>query len=254
MIEEETNNPIPLPTIDVPVYTVKLPSSGVELKVRPFNVKEEKLLFLAVEANNSEDLVNTAKQVIANCIIKGSVDFEKTPFFDIDFLFIFLRAKSVGEKIEIDMTCNNTLDNGNRCGHRFETQMDISNCEIVRAEEGLSDNIKLDKERGVVMKYPSYSIIKHIDSVAKNDIDKKTAIIINSIDHIYDKKGVYSSKDYSSKQLKEFVESLTEDNYKKLEVFVDNFPTFVVRIEADCPACGFHHVVRYTDFLDFFTS
>lgn len=238
-----------LPKIEVPVYKVKIPSNGKEIKVRPFSVKEEKLLLMAAESKNNDDIVSTAKQVLNNCLISGDVDVDKLPFFDIDFLFIFLRAKSVGESVDIKLTCNNTLEDGNRCGHTFPTVMDIANCEIVSDEE-IGSTIELDKNSGVKMKYPNYSLIKKLDDVP--EIDRKTVIIINSIENIYDKKGVYSAKDYSSKELKDFVEGLTEENYKKLEAFVDNFPTFVVRIEADCPKCDFHHSVRYSDFADFF--
>lgn len=239
----------PLPKIDVPVYTVKIPSSGKTIKVRPFTVKEEKLLFMAAESNNLEDIITTSKQVLNNCIVNGDIDLDKMPFFDIDFLFIFLRAKSVGESVEVNLTCNNTLEDGNRCGHTFPTQMDIAKCEVVK-DDSISNDIKFDKYSGVKMKYPNYALVKKLDETP--EIDKKTTIIINSIEHIYDKKGVYSSKDYSSKELKDFVEGLTEVNYKKLEAYVDNFPSFVVKLEADCPKCGFHHVVRYSDFLDFF--
>lgn len=239
-----------LPKIDVPVYKVKLPSNGKEIHVRPFNVREEKLLLIALESKSKEDIIDTVKQVLSNCVIKGNVDIDRLPFFDIDFLFIFLRAKSVGESVTVTLTCHNILDSGKQCNHTFETQMNINNCELVQ-DDGIPSDIKLDKTSGVMMKYPSYSLIKSLDEVP--EIDKRTIIIINSIEHIYDKSGVYSSKDYSTQQLKDFVEGLTEENYKKLERFIDNFPTFLVKIEADCPACKYHHVVRYTDFIDFFS-
>lgn len=240
-----------LPKIDVPIYTVKIPSSGAEIKVRPFSVKEEKLLLMASESDNIDDIITTSKQVLSNCLVSGDANFDKLPFFDIDFLFIFLRAKSVGETVDVKLTCNNTLEDGNRCGHTFPTKMDISNCEIV-TDDSISWDIQLDKNSGVKMKYPSYSLVKKLEGVP--EVDKKTTIIVNSIEHIYDKKGVYSAKDYSSQELRDFIEGLTEENYKKLQAFVDNFPTFVVRIEADCPKCGYHHTVRYSDFTDFFYS
>lgn len=238
-----------LPKIDVPVYTVKIPSSQKEIKVRPFTVKEEKLLLMAAESNSIDDIITTSKQVLNNCILTSGIDIDKLPFFDIDYLFIFLRAKSIGESIEVNLTCNNTLDNGNRCGHTFPTQMDIANCETI-VDDSIDWNVKLDASSGVKMKYPNYSLVKKLENTS--DLDRKTTIIINSIEHIYDKKGIYSAKDYSSKELKDFVEGLTEEKYKKLEAFVDNFPTFVVRLEADCPKCNFHHSVRYSDFTDFF--
>lgn len=204
---------------------------------------------MAVESGKLSDMVDATKQVINNCIINGEFNVDKAPFFDVDFLFIFLRAKSIGESVEVNLTCNNTLDDGKRCGHTFPTNMDISNHETL-INERLSSDIKLDANNGVKMKYPTYSIVKMLDEVP--DIEKKTKVIINSIEHIYDKKGVYSAKDYSSKELQDFVEGLTEEKYGLLEEWVDSFPTFVVKLIADCPKCGFHHEVRYSDFADFF--
>lgn len=238
----------PLPKIDVPVYTVSIPSSSKEIKVRPFTVKEEKLLLLAAESDSPDDIINTVKQVINNCIIRGEFDVDRAPFFDVDYLFIFLRAKSIGESVEVWLTCNNKVED-HVCGARFASKLDISNTEIIFNED-ISETIKLDKVSGVRMKYPSYAIIKKLDKVP--EIEKKTKVIVNSIEHIFDKNGVYSSKDYSSRQLEDFVGNLTEENYKKLEAFVDGFPAFVVRINEDCPKCGFHHEVRYSDFMDFF--
>lgn len=237
-----------LPKIDVPIYDLKIPSSGKVLKVRPFSVKEEKLLLMASESKSIDDVITTVKQIIGNCIIEGEVDLNKTPFFDVDYMFIFLRAKSIGESVEVRLTCNNVV-NDKVCGNVFETGLDISNCEIVTPEE-ITNDIKLDAKRGVKMKYPGYSVIKHIEQAPL--ADQKTAIIVSSIEYIYDGKTMHSAKDYSKDDLKKFVEDLTEENYKKLEAFVDNFPTFVVTMDAKCGKCGFEHHVRYSDFYDFF--
>ena len=236
-----------LPKISVPTYELIIPSSKTKLKVRPFSVKEEKLLLIALESESMVDIANTVKQVINNCIISGEVDVDKLPFFDIDYMFIFLRAKSIGDSVDVKMTCNNVVD-GETCGKKFEANMDISNCEIVNAED-VSDDIKLDKDKGVKMKYPSYTDMRKLEA---NPIDAKTEIIIKSIDYIYDKKGVYPARDHSKEELTEFIEGLTEANYKKLEKFVNNFPTFAVILEKKCPKCGLDHRVRYTDFYDFF--
>lgn len=242
---------MPLPKIDVPVYDLIVPSTGEQVKVRPFSVKEEKLLFMAVESNNIDDVIKTVKQVITNCVVAGELNIDKLPFFDVDYIFIFLRAKSIGETVEVNLTCNNELEDGRRCGNVFLTDMDISNVEIIK-DETISPDIKLDADKGVKMKYPSYSLIKHLEAL--NPLEKKTAIIVNSIEHIFDKKKVHSAKDYSKEELKDFVESLTEENFKKLERYIDNFPTFVVRLDATCNKCGFEHHVRYSDFTDFFLS
>lgn len=236
-----------LPKISVPTYELTIPSSKEKIKVRPFSVKEEKMLLMALESENMVDIANSVKQVINNCIISGEVDVDKLPFFDIDYMFIFLRAKSVGESVEVKMTCNNIVE-GNKCGEIFDADMDINKCEILYQED-VKDDIKLDKDKGVKMKYPSYAAMRKLES---NPIDAKTDIIIQSIEYIYDKKGVYPARDHSREELTEFIEGLTEANYKKLEKFVSSFPTFAVLLEKKCPKCGFHHKVRYTDFYDFF--
>jgi T4 bacteriophage base plate protein len=239
-----------LPKIDMPVYDIKIPSNGQSISVRPFTVKEEKLLLMAMESKDVDEVIKTVKQIINNCLIKGKVDIDKLPFFDIDFLFVFLRGKSVGDTVEIQMTCHNVLKDGSTCGNVFETDMDISKCEV-EYKDGITNDIKLSAKQGVKMKYPSYSSMRRIES--NNQIDNKVNVIVNSIEHIYDEKGIYSWKDYSKDELKDFVEGLTEENFNKLQDFVDNFPTMIVTLDGKCTKCGFEHHVRYTDFYDFFT-
>jgi hypothetical protein len=238
-----------LPKIDVPTYEIAIPSTQESITVRPFTVKEEKLLLMAMESKDNEEIIKTVKQIISNCLIKGKIDIDKLPFFDVDFLFVFLRGKSIGETVEVSLTCNNVVD-GHKCGNVFETDMDIAKCEI-QNKDGISSDIKLNAKQGVKMRYPNYSSMRRAEM--GNPIDVKTNVIVNSIEHIYDAKGMYSYKDYSKQELKEFVESLTEEGYNKMQAFVDNFPTIAVKLEATCNKCGFHHQVRYTDFFDFFT-
>ena len=143
------------------------------------------------------------------------MDISKLPFFDIDYMFIFLRAKSVGESVEVSLTCNNETEEG-VCGNKFAAAMDISKCDLLKNDDILND-VKFNASSGVKMKYPSYATMKRIE--LGNEIDSKINIIINSIDVIYDKNGVYSYKDYSKEELKEFVESLKEENFRKLEKY-----------------------------------
>lgn len=238
-----------LPKIELPAYDFTVPSSGKLIRVRPFTVKEEKMILMAVEAKVPADIIVTVKQVINNCILDGDLDVDKMPFFDIDYLFIFLRAKSVGETVAVKMTCNNVLDNDEVCGNEFMAEMDIANVELIKYD-GVEDDIKLGPVAGVKMRYPNYSIMRKIDELP--EIDKKTHIIVSSIDYIYDAKGMHSHKDYTPDELKDFVENLTEENYKKLEAYVDRFPTVAAKIDTVCDKCGFEHKVRYTDFFDFF--
>lgn len=238
-----------LPKIDLPIYELKLPSNGKSIKVRPFLVREEKLLLMAIESGNDEEIIETTKQVINNCLLDEEINIEKLPFFDIDYLFIALRAKSIGESISVKFTCNSYV-NGKVCGHTFPANIDISNCETIMRED-VSSSIDLSGGISVKMKYPSYTTMK---SIMDNDsvIDKKINIIAGSIERIVKGEQVYSLKDISKEELTEFIEGLTQEQFKKLEHFVDNFPFFVIKAEADCESCGYHHHLEYKEFTSFF--
>ena len=199
---------MPLPKIELPVYDFTIPSNGKTIRVRPFTVKEEKLLLMAIESKTASDIIASVKQVINNCIVKGTVSIDKLPFFDIDYLFIFLRAKSVGETVEVNITCNNTLEDGMRCGKVFPHKMDIAKCEIVNPADQPSKDIKLDKSKGVIMKYPSLEILKKINK-GFEDPDNVIDIIIDCIDVIYTDTEMYYAKEQTREELREFVENLT---------------------------------------------
>lgn len=238
-----------LPKIDVPTYDVSLPSSGKTIKIRPFLVKEEKLLLMAVESKDNENIIKTTKQVINNCIVSGDIDVEKLPFFDIDYLFIALRAKSIGEKLEMSYTCNNDTPQG-RCGGVFQADIDISNC-VIEKNENITLDVQLTNTLSVKMKYPTYSIMKAIMG-NETILEKKIRVICSCVDRIVNGDKVYTNKDFSKEELKAFIEGLTQDQYKKLEQFVDNLPTFFISATTKCPKCQFEHNIRYTDFTRFF--
>jgi hypothetical protein len=237
-----------LPKIDVPIYEIKVPSTGNMVKVRPFLVKEEKLLLMSVESNDTADIIKTTKQVINNCLLEP-LEIDKLPFFDIDYIFIALRAKSIGEKIEVSYTCNNDTENG-KCGGVFDADIDVSKCEIEK-NESVDTTIKLSEKLTMKMKYPTYEIMKLINS-NESVIERKLRVIMSCVDKILTNDNVYTQKDFSKEELRDFLEALTQDQYKKLENFIDNFPTFYIKAEAKCPKCGFEHDIKYQDFARFF--
>lgn len=240
-----------LPKIDLPIYELKLPSSGKTVRVRPFLVKEEKLLLMAVESKDENNIISTTKQIINNCILDSDVKVEKLPFFDVDYLFIALRAKSIGEVVPVNFICK-MLDagTGKQCGTMFPVDIDISKC-VVKKDDSVVFDIPLNGRIGFRMKYPSYEVMKRFVE-GEDTLTKKVKIIASSIEHIYEGEKVHSAKDYTPEQLVEYVESLTEEHFKKLEKFVDNFPSFVVAAEGVCPKCKHVHKLEYTDFTSFF--
>lgn len=237
--------------IDLPTYDLRLPSNNKEIKVRPFLVKEEKLLLMAVESNDEDEIIKTTKQVIQNCILDNETDVDKLPFFDIDYLIIALRGKSLGENVEIRFTCQNVLEESQqKCNTVFYADVDIAKAEVDYKQK-VDFNIDLGNRLTIKMKYPTYSIMKSLDK-NENELERKLKIIISCIEMIVQGDNVYSYKDYSRDELKEFVENLTQEQFSKLEKFVDNFPGFVVRLQAMCPGCQFQHNIEYKDFQDFF--
>jgi hypothetical protein len=237
-----------IPKIDLPIYELKLPSNGKEIKVRPFLVKEEKLLLMAAEADDADEIIKVTKQVINNCMI-DDVKIDNLPFFDVDYLFIALRAKSIGEKIDMSFTCNNIV-NDDRCKNVFDVPIDIAKAHVVKPEN-ISNKIDLGNKLSVKMKYPTYTIMKIIND-KDSIIDKKIKVIANCIDTIANGDKVSTSKDFTKKEAEDFVESLTKAQFEKLEEFVDNFPYFVVDVDHKCEKCGFDHHIEYRDFASFF--
>jgi len=238
-----------IPKIDVPIYHITLPSNDKTIKIRPFLVKEEKLLLMAVESGDNENIIMTTKQVINNCIVSGDLDLEKMPFFDVDYLFIALRAKSIGENIETSYMCNNMVD-GIKCGGIFDAVIDISNC-VIEKNKDVTMDISLSSKLSIKMKYPSYSIMKMITG-NENNFQKKIRVISSCIERITNGDQTYSSKDYSKEELVNFIDGLTREQFMKLEEFVDNLPSFSIESGGKCPKCGFYHKVKYTEFTRFF--
>lgn len=240
---------MPLPKIDLPIYTIKLPSNQKEVTFRPFLVKEEKLLLMAVESDNESEIINTTKQVINNCLVDTDINLETLPFFDVDYLFIALRAKSIGEAIEVKFTCNNWT--GERtCGNVFPAKIDIANCQIIK-DDTITKIIDLGKNIKIKMKYPNYTTMKMIldnDSV----LNKKLNIIAGSVEQIIEGDKIHTEKDFTKEELIQFLESLTKEQFLKLEFFVENFPSFVITTTAQCNRCGFNHNLTYNDFTSFF--
>lgn len=239
-----------LPKIDLPTYELKLPSNGKEIRFRPFLVKEEKLLLMAAKSGDANEIIKTTKQVINNCLLDDDVNIDSLPFFDVDCLFIALRAKSIGENIEVNYICQNTLEDNTPCRSKFPVKIDISNVEIEK-NENIKSEIKFNDNLIFHMKYPNYSVIKLLNDSTDN-LDKKIKLIVSSIDRIYTNEQYYSNKDFSTEELQSFIENLTQEQFDKLAEFISNFPSFFVNCKGKCTKCGKDHNVRYKDFVRFF--
>jgi T4 bacteriophage base plate protein len=239
-----------LPKIDLPIYWLTVPSKGEKYQFRPFLVKEEKLLLIAAESKDPNDIVQTTLQVVNNCCLEKDFDINKLPYFDIDYLFIALRAKSISETIELKFTCNNVVED-HKCGNIFPVTLDIAN--VAMRTVDVESKIEISGTKGMKLRYPTYAEMKQA-STKQLDMEKKIVLMSKCIEYIYDQDQIYNYKDYTDQELIDFIEGLTEGTYKRLEKWLENFPSFFIAATAPCDKCGFNHSISYDKFQSFFLN
>lgn len=237
-----------LPKIDVPTYDLELPISKKKLKYRPFLVKEQKNLLMAMESDDNDSIQSNIKQVLQNCTITKKVDVDKLPLIDIEYYFLQLRARSVGEIVTNRYRCNNTVED-KECGNIMETDINILD---IKVEGNISDEpIALTDKISVKLKYPEFSIVKKIsgkDSMTDASFD----MIANAIDYIFDGDQIYYAKESTHEELIEFLESLNQNQFSKLEEFFENLPKLQKTVKLKCSRCGFDHTIKAEGLEGFF--
>lgn len=237
-----------LPKIDVPVYELKLPLSNSVIKFRPFLVKEQKNLLMALEADDPETIEKNIKQILINCTLTD-IDIDNLPIVDIEYYFLNLRARSVGEIVDLRYKCNNEVD-GNLCNNIMETQLNIFDIKLKDIPEN-DDVIQMSEQIYVKLNYPKFSVIKNITNNG-DSVDIALKMIVDCIDYIYDGEQYYYASDTTKEELVEFVESLNQSQFNKLEQFFDNIPKLDKKIDMTCSKCGFQHTVYVEGLENFF--
>jgi hypothetical protein len=201
-----------LPIIKHPTYKITIPSSDKEVTFRPFTVQEEKLLLMAKNSEVTNDIINTVKQVIQNCIIEP-IDVNKLAIFDIEYIFIKLRAKSVGEIVDLEY-------NDPETNETINFKINLDNIEVKKHQEH-STKFSLFENIGVVMRYPTLEEIKTVEETGKDDA--VFTMLIKCIDKIYDDETVYS--DYNEKELNDFINSLPMESMNSIQKFFETMPS-----------------------------
>jgi hypothetical protein len=240
-----------LPKIDVPVYEIKLPSNGESVKFRPFTVKEEKLFLMAYESDDAKYSVDTILQVLNNCIV-NDIEIKNLPTFDIEYLFLHLRARSVGEVVKLKYRCNNevgTEEEPKKCNNSVEIDLNVLEIEPIK-EPNHSNKIEITENLGIVMKYPKINLIK--DNTDVEEFTVVLELIINCIDYIYDENNVYYAKDSSKEELTEFLDSLQTKDLEKIRNFFDTMPKLKKKIDFGCNKCGYKENIELEGLQSFF--
>ena len=210
---------MPLPKIATPTYELVLPSTKQEIKYRPFLVKEEKLLVLALESEDSKQITTTIKSVIKGCILTKGIKVENLPTFDIEYLFLNIRGKSVGEEVEVNIICP---DDGVT---QVPVKINLDEIEVIENEEH-QKNIKLDDTLMMEMKYPSLDqfIKSNFDFTEENQVEQSFDLIGACIDKIYSEDEVWATADCSKKEVNEFLEQMNSLQFKEIEKFFETMP------------------------------
>jgi hypothetical protein len=238
-----------LPKIDTPIFYIKLPLSKKEIKFRPFLVKEQKNLLMALEADDKETIERNIKQILHNCTLTENINIDKLPVVDVEYYFINLRAKSVGEIVENNYICNNEVE-GERCGNKMKVDIDLNEIQVGEVNDEDS-NIQLTNKISIKLKYPEFSIIEKL-AESENSVETAFKVIVDSIEHIFDGDQYYYANESTPQELMEFVESLNQDQFVKLEKFFDTIPKIKKDVEIKCNKCGFDHSITVEGLENFF--
>lgn len=238
-----------LPIMNTPVYNLTVPSTGQNIKYRPFLVKEEKALLIAQQSEDTKIMVDSLKTVISGCVL-DKIDVDNLATFDIEYIFTQIRAKSVGEIIELLFPCDE--DHGeDQDKAKLKISIDLTNLQV-EFPEGATKKIPLFGDVGVVMKYPTFETMTKMENLDVEDVDAIFDVIASSIDLIYQGEELFYAKEQSKEELLEFLYNLTNEQFQNLQSFFKNMPKISKTIEYNCPICSKHHSVTLEGMQSFF--
>ena len=221
---------MPLPKIATPTYELELPSSGQTIQFRPFLVKEEKVLVLALESEDTKQITTAIKAVIKSCVQTKGIKVETLPTFDIEFLFLNIRGKSVGENIEVNIICPDDETT------EVPVSIDLDEIRVQKNDEH-TRQIKIDDTLMMEMKYPSLDqfIKNNFDFENKNAMDQSFDLIASCVDKIYSEDDVWAADDCTKKELKDFLEQMNSSQFKSIETFFETMPKLSHKIKVTNP-------------------
>jgi hypothetical protein len=238
---------MPLPKIATPTYELELPSTEETVQYRPFLVKEEKLLVISLESEDTKQITNAIKTVIKNCILTKNIKVETLPTFDIEFLFLNIRGKSVGEEIEVNIICPDDNET------QVSVKVDIDSIKIQRNEEH-TNKIRVDKQIMMEMKYPSLEqfIKSNFDFKTENAMEQSFDLIGSCVDKIYTEDEVWTASDVSKKELGDFLDQMNSTQFKEIEKFFETMPKLSHKITVTNPKTNIESEVVIEGLASFF--
>ena len=235
-----------LPIIETPRYELTLPSQDTKVQYRPFLVKEEKILLMAMESKDNNEIVNATKDILKACTY-DKLDIDKLPMFDIEYILLQVRGKSVGEIANFKVICPDDKTTAT------DVELNLSDVNV-QVDDEHTNRVVIDETRnlGLVLNYPSLGITKAGFDVNKTDIDTMFGVVAGCIDHIFEGEKTFPAKDSTQKELKEFLESLPQAAFLKIKKFFDTMPQLRHEVEVTNPKTGVKSKVTFKGLQDFF--
>ena len=237
-----------IPKIDLPTYKLRIESLNKEITFRPFLVKEEKILLMALESKDYVTSLDAIKQIVKNCVLED-VDVESLPLYEIEYLFLNLRARSIGEIVTLEYVCENVVAENKRCKGRMEMNVDL--LQVAIDHKPIQNMIQLSNGVGIKLNYPTISISKVLIEKL-NSKDAPTEILKQCTEYLFDENQVYKIDEMQQGEFDEFVNNLTTEQYRKIKKFFLDMPILKFENELVCKKCGKNHTIRLEGLLDFF--
>lgn len=224
-----------LPINSTPIYTLTVPSTKKEVKFRPFLIKEEKSLLIAQQSEDTSVMVDSLKDVIKSCI-KDEINVNTLATFDLEYIFTQIRARSVGEIIDLTLRCDTCTDEKAVA----TVHIDITKLKVDFPTEHKT-KIELFDDVGIAMKYPTMEVVKKLESLDTTDINSVFDIVVECIDYIYNSSEVFAAKDQSKTELMDFLNNLTSEQFERVQTFFETMPKLKHSIDYTCPICNKEH-------------
>ena len=232
-----------LPRIDAPRYEMKIPSTQEKVVYRPYLVKEEKILMIAMESQDEKHMVRAIKDVISACT-EGAVNVDSLAMFDLEYVFTQLRSKSAGETTKVSLKCEH-------CETPNDVIVDLSEIKVVGIDKN-KHKIKLNDDFVLMMKYPTVNQLVNAESSKKSDVDKMFDLLAEVIDSLHTADEVFDMKEQSKDEVKDFIESLNSEQFGKIRQFIEESPTAQISASFDCTNCKEHNDIEVQGLGNFF--
>ena len=235
-----------LPVVETPRYELTLPSTDLKVQYRPFLVKEEKILFMALESGDEQEMQNATKDILKQ-VTFNKIDVEQLPTFDVEYIFLQVRAKSVGEIAKFKIICP---DDKETYG---EVEVDVSKVEV-QVDDKHTNNVVLDEKRklGVVMKYPNMKVLYSTSNIKEMKYDDIMKLVIGCVDYIYEGEKNYPTKESTTEEMQAFFENLSQDQFVHMRKFFESMPRLRHTTKVKNPKTGIESTVTFSGLQDFF--